>query len=112
METRQIIILAIVIPLFLLFLWCLYWNQKRMRKRWKDSEEALKPFQDKCRDAITLKDVNNVWKDMDKLNYKDMHREEREKWITDYLNENPTFCIRGKLNPMYGVKHSEKTKKK
>ena len=81
METRQIIILAIVIPLFLLFLWCLYWNQKRMRKRWKDSEEALKPFQDKCRDAITLKDVNNVWKDMDKLNYKDMHREEREKWM-------------------------------
>ena len=49
---------------------------------------------------------------IDKIKRRWITNEELKKWDEQYLENYPQYNMSGELNPMYGMKHSEETKKK
>lgn len=49
---------------------------------------------------------------IDKIKRRWATKEELKQWDSQYLNNYPEFNMAGELNPMYGMKHSDATKKK
>ena len=81
MDTHQIIMLAIAISIFIFFFWFIHRNQKRMRKQWKAGEKSLKAFQDRCTNANNIQEVEQIWNDMEEIDYYVLHREEKHKYM-------------------------------